>query len=81
MRALMALWLLFVLKNSVKLEEGTYLGERNFSALKVVLKDYNLEDHFESFRVSPKYPGEFKHKLEEFTKRISSIPDAKEKTA
>ena len=64
-----------------KLEEGTYLGERNFSALKVVLKDYNLDDRFESFRVSPKYPGEFKQKLEEFTKKISSIPDSEEKTA
>ncbi len=64
-----------------KLEEGTYLGERNFSALKVVLKDYNLEDRFDSFRVSPKYPGEFKEKLEEFTKKISSIPDSEEKSA
>ncbi|MCW4022596.1 MAG: hydrogenase iron-sulfur subunit [archaeon] len=64
-----------------KLEEGTYLGERNFSALKVVLKDYNLDDRFESFRVSPKYVGEFKQKLEEFTKKISSIPDSEEKSA
>ena len=64
-----------------KLEEGTYLGERNFSALKVVLKDYNLEDRFDSIRVSPKYPGEFKEKLEEFTKKISSIPDSEENSA
>ncbi|MDG6222891.1 MAG: hydrogenase iron-sulfur subunit [Candidatus Bathyarchaeota archaeon] len=64
-----------------KLEEGTYLGERNFSALKVVLKEYNLDDRFESFRVSPKYPGDFKEKLEEFTKKISSIPDSEEKSA
>ena len=64
-----------------KLEEGTYLGERNFSALKVVLKDYGLDDRFESFRVSPKYPGEFTQKLEDFTKKISSIPDSEEKTA
>lgn len=64
-----------------KLEEGTYLGERNFSALKVVLKDYNLEDRFDSIRVSPKYPGEFKEKLEQFTKKISSIPDSEEKSA
>jgi coenzyme F420-reducing hydrogenase delta subunit len=63
-----------------KLEEGTYLGERNFSALKVVLKQYNLDDRFESFRVSPKYPGEFSAKLEEFKKKISSIPKLEAKT-
>jgi coenzyme F420-reducing hydrogenase delta subunit len=57
-----------------KLEEGTYLGERNFSALKKVLKHYNLADRFDSFRVSPKYPGEFTAKLEEFKQKISSIP-------
>jgi coenzyme F420-reducing hydrogenase delta subunit/heterodisulfide reductase subunit C len=64
-----------------KLEEGTYLGERNFSALKVVLKQYNLSDRFESFRVSPKYPGEFTAKLEEFKKKISSIPKTEAKTS
>jgi len=63
-----------------KLEEGTYLGERNFSALKVVLKQYNLDDRFESFRVSPKYPGEFTTKLEEFKKKISSISRTEVKT-
>ena len=63
-----------------KLEEGTYLGERNFSALRVVLKQYGLADRFESFRVSPKYPGEFKAKLEEFKKMISSLPKTEAKT-
>jgi coenzyme F420-reducing hydrogenase delta subunit len=63
-----------------KLEEGTYLGERNFSALRVVLKQYNLADRFESFRVSPKYPGEFTAKLEDFKKKISSIPKTEIKT-
>ena len=63
-----------------KLEEGTYLGERNFSALRVVLKEYGLADRFESIRVSPKYPGEFKAKLEEFKKKISSIPKTEAKT-
>ncbi len=63
-----------------KLEEGTYLGERNFSALKVVLKQYNLADRFESFRVSPKYPGEFVAKLKEFTKKIYSITKINVKT-
>jgi ferredoxin len=58
-----------------KLEEGTYLGERNFSALKKVLKQYNLQDRFESFKVSPKYPGEFTEKLEEFKNKISSLSD------
>jgi coenzyme F420-reducing hydrogenase delta subunit len=57
-----------------KLEEGTELPERNFSALKKVLKQYNLEDRFGTFRVSPKYPGEFNAKLEEFKQKISSIP-------
>lgn len=63
-----------------KLEEGTYLGERNLSALKTVLKQYNLQDRFDSFRVSPKYPGEFKEKLEEFKKKISSIPEIEAKS-
>jgi coenzyme F420-reducing hydrogenase delta subunit/heterodisulfide reductase subunit C len=63
-----------------KLEEGTYLGERNFSALKVVLKKYNLDDRFESYRVSPKYPGEFKEKIEAFKKKISSIPESEAKS-
>jgi coenzyme F420-reducing hydrogenase delta subunit/heterodisulfide reductase subunit C len=63
-----------------KLEEGTYLGERNFSALKVVLKKYKLDDRFDSFRVSPKYPGEFKAKIEEFKKKISFIPETEDKT-
>ena len=63
-----------------KLEEGTYLGERNFSALKVVLKEYKLADRFDSFRVSPKYPGEFTEKLAEFKKKISSIPKTEAKT-
>jgi len=63
-----------------KLEEGTYLGERNFSALRVVLKQYNLDDRFDAFRVSPKYPGEFNAKLEEFKKKISSIPKPEVKT-
>ena len=63
-----------------KLEEGTYLGERNFSALRVVLKEYGLADRFESIRVSPKYPGEFKAKLEDFKKKISSIPKTEAKT-
>jgi coenzyme F420-reducing hydrogenase delta subunit len=62
-----------------KLEEGTYLGERNFSALKTVLKQYNLQDRFDSFKVSPKYPGEFAAKLEEFKMKISSIPESEEK--
>ena len=57
-----------------KLEKGTYLGERNFSALKTILKQYNMDDRFESFRVSPNYLGDFKAKLEEFKKKISSAP-------
>ena len=63
-----------------KLEEGTYLGERNFSALKKVLKQYNLEDRFDTFRVSPKYVGEFNAKLEEFKQKISSISKPEVKT-
>jgi coenzyme F420-reducing hydrogenase delta subunit len=62
-----------------KLEKGTYLGERNFSALRTVLKQYNLQNRFDSFRVSPKYPGEFKEKLENFKKKISSISKTNKK--
>jgi len=63
-----------------KLDKGTYLGERNFSALKVVLKQYGLADRFEAYRVSPKYPGEFKEKLETFKQKIASIPKLEAKT-
>jgi coenzyme F420-reducing hydrogenase delta subunit len=63
-----------------KLEEGTELPDRNFSALKKVLKQYNLGNRFDTFRVSPKYPGEFNAKLEEFKKKISSIPKPEVKT-
>jgi coenzyme F420-reducing hydrogenase delta subunit len=63
-----------------KLEEGTELPDRNFSALRTVLKQYNLEDRFDTFRVSPKYPGEFNAKLEEFKQKISSIPKLEVKT-
>ena len=63
-----------------KLEEGTELPDRNFSALRTVLKQYNLEDCFDTFRVSPKYPGEFNAKLEEFKKKISAIPKLEVKT-
>jgi coenzyme F420-reducing hydrogenase delta subunit len=64
-----------------KLEKGTYLGERNFSALKQLLKQYDLDDRFDSFRVSPKYPGEFAAKLEQFKQKISSIPKSEDKAA
>jgi len=63
-----------------KLEEGTELAERNFSALRKVLKQYNLDDRFDAFRVSPNYQGEFNAKLEEFTQKISSIPNPEVKT-
>jgi hypothetical protein len=39
-----------------------------------------LDDRFESYRVSPKYPGEFKEKLEAFKKKISSIPESEAKS-
>jgi len=63
-----------------KLEEGTELAERNFSALRTALKQYNLENRFDTFRVSPKYLGEFNAKLEEFKQKISSIPKLEVKT-
>ena len=62
-----------------KLEEGTELPERNFSALKKVLKQYNLKERFDTFQVSPKYPGEFNTQLDSFKKKISSIPKPEKK--
>ncbi len=67
-------------EDQCKLEEGTELAERNFSALKSVLKQYNLENRFDTFKVSPKYPGEFNAKLESFKQKISSIPKPEVKT-
>jgi coenzyme F420-reducing hydrogenase delta subunit/heterodisulfide reductase subunit C len=67
-------------EDQCKLEEGTELSDRNFSALRKVLKEYNLADRFDTFRVTPKYPGEFAAKLEEFKKKISSIPKVEAKS-
>ncbi len=64
-----------------KLEEGTELAERNFSALRRVLKQFKLEDRFGTLRITPKYPGEFNTKLELFTQKISSLTKNQIKTA
>ncbi len=64
-----------------KLEEGTELAERNYSALRRVLKQFNLEDRFDTLRITPKYPGEFNMKLESFIKEISSITKTQNKAA
>jgi coenzyme F420-reducing hydrogenase delta subunit len=64
-----------------KLEEGTELAERNFSALKRVLKQFNLEDRFDTFRITPKYPGEFDANLKSFIHKISFLTKPEIKTA
>ncbi len=76
----MVLWSVVCPEELCKLEEGTELAERNFSALKTVLKQYSLDDRFDTFRVSPKYPGEFNAKLESFKQKISSILKPEDKS-
>ncbi len=60
-------------KEDCKLEEGKEIAERNLFALKKVLRQLNLEDRFETFTTSPKYPETFNSKLALFIQKISLI--------
>jgi coenzyme F420-reducing hydrogenase delta subunit/Pyruvate/2-oxoacid:ferredoxin oxidoreductase delta subunit len=60
-----------------KLEEGWETAERNMSVLQDTLKKMNLVERFELFTVSPRCVGEFNQKLDEFFKKIASMPPLK----
>ena len=57
-----------------KLQEGRDTAERNVGALKVALKKLGLLDRFELYEESPRCAGEFEQKLDEFYKKICSLP-------
>lgn len=64
-------------KEDCKLQEGREISERNMDVLYDALKKMNLLERFELFSVSPRCVGEFNQKLDEFTKKIASMPPLK----
>jgi len=60
-----------------KLQEGRETAERNMTVLQDALKKMNLLDRFELFTVSPRCVGKFNQKLDEFFKKIASMPPLK----
>lgn len=64
-------------KEDCKLQEGKDTAERNMDVLRDALKKMNLLEHFELFTVSPRCVGEFNQKLDEFFKKIASMPPLK----
>jgi coenzyme F420-reducing hydrogenase delta subunit len=63
-----------------KLQEGKETAERNVTVLKNVLKKMDLQERFELFTVHPRLAGEFEKRLEEFCKRIASMPHLRAET-
>jgi coenzyme F420-reducing hydrogenase delta subunit/ferredoxin len=57
-----------------KLQEGRETAERNMNVLKDALKKMNLLNRFELFTVSPRCVGDFNQKLDEFLKKMGSMP-------
>jgi coenzyme F420-reducing hydrogenase delta subunit len=62
-----------------KLEEGKETAERNVTVLKDVLKKIGLLERFELFTASPRCVGDFGKKLDEFVKKIASLPRLEQK--
>ena len=57
-----------------KLLEGKETAERNAAVLKDALKKMGLLERFELFNASPRCVGDFNDKLNEFAKKIASMP-------
>jgi len=57
-----------------KLEKGRETAERNMAVLRDTLKKLGLGDRFELFTASPRCIGDFDQKLNEFVKKIASLP-------
>jgi len=64
-----------------KLQEGMETAARNVTVLTGALRKMNLLERFELFTVSPRCVGEFNQKLDDFFKRIASMPPLKLTTA
>jgi coenzyme F420-reducing hydrogenase delta subunit/ferredoxin len=60
-----------------KLQEGRETAERNVAVLRDALKKMWLAERFELFTASPRCVGDFNQKLDEFTKKIASLPRQK----
>jgi len=60
-----------------KLEEGRETTERNMSVLRDALKKMGLSERFELFTASPRCVGEFTKKLDDFLKKVASMPKLK----
>lgn len=64
-------------ESDCKLQEGYGLAERNITVLKNALKKMNLLERFELFKISPRCVGELNPKLEDFFKKLASMPQLK----
>jgi len=62
-----------------KLEEGKETAERNVAVLRDALKKIGVLERFELFTASPRCVGDFGKKLDEFVKKIASLPRLEQK--
>ena len=62
-----------------KLEEGKETAERNATVLRDALKKIGVLERFELFTASPRCVGDFGKKLDEFVKKIASLPRLEQK--
>lgn len=62
-----------------KLEEGKETAERNVAVLRDALKKIGVLERFELFTASPRCVGDFGNKLDEFVKKIASLPRLEQK--
>jgi len=60
-----------------RLQEGRETAERNMIVLKDTLKKMNLLERFELFTASPRCIGDFNQKLDDFFKKMVSMPPLK----
>lgn len=60
-----------------KLQEGRETAERNMDVLRDALKKMSLLERFELFTVSPRCVGDFNEKLDNFIKKVASMPKLK----
>jgi len=60
-----------------KLQEGRETAERNMNVLNDAIKKMDLLERFELFTVSPRDVDDFNQKLDDFIKKIASMPQSK----